>query len=259
MVYWLLFQKSYLRNMQYKLAHFINNAASAIFGFVFMAVWIGVLTGKESSSPYSVQDMVHYIGASQVFLWIGVFLTAGLNIQTGVRSGAISIELARPVHFFVYMIIQELGRIVYNLLFRSIPIAVVYACSVGFYFPKEASSILYVFISASLALCISLNLTYLVGLSSVWTTEISWAHFVLITLLFGFGGQLVPIDLLPEGIADVVALTPFPCVLYYPIMIYLEKSPPDVLWLQAGWAATLTLISLWATNIARSKVEIQGG
>jgi ABC-2 type transport system permease protein len=82
---------------------------------------------------------------------------------------------------------------------------------------------------------------------------------VLITLLFGFGGQLVPIDLLPKTIYSIVVLTPFPCVLYYPVMMYLEKAAPHVLLLQAAWAAVLTIISLWVTSIARSKVEIQGG
>ncbi|MFC0189264.1 ABC transporter permease [Fictibacillus aquaticus] len=259
MIYWLLFQKSFLRNMQYRLAHLINNAASAIFGFVFMAVWVGVLTGKESGSPYSIQDMVHYIGTGQVFLWLTVFLTAGLNIQNGVRSGAITMELARPVHYFSYVTVQEAGRIAYNLLFRSIPIALVYVLTVGFYVPENAVSLLYIFISAILAIFISLNLTYLVGISSIWTTEISWAHFVLITLLFGFGGQLVPIDLLPKPIYSIVALTPFPCVLYYPVMMYLEKAAPHVLLIQASWAAALTMISFWVTNIARSKIEIQGG
>lgn len=77
MVYWILLQKSFMRNLQYKVAHLINNAASAIFGFVFIAIWTGVLQGKEQNSPYGVLDMTYYIAAVQCILWVSGFFNCG--------------------------------------------------------------------------------------------------------------------------------------------------------------------------------------
>ena len=57
MVYWRIIRKSYRRNLQYRLSHLINNLASSIFGLVFIAIWAGVLKGKEVHGPYDLQTM----------------------------------------------------------------------------------------------------------------------------------------------------------------------------------------------------------
>lgn len=259
MVYWILLQKSFLRNMQYKVAHLINNAASAIFGFVFIAIWVGVLQGKENESPYSVLDMTYYIAAVQCILWLSGFLTAGLNIQNGVRNGAISLELARPTNFFLYVTSQEAGRLLYNLFFRSLPIGLVFSFTVGFYIPQHIPSYFFLCISILFAMIISINLHYLVGISACWTTEINWAHFVNFTLLVGLGGQLVPIDLLPAPLSSITPYLPFAGAIYYPVMIFLEKVSSEVIFIQLIWVVVLTSFNLWLTEKARHKLEIQGG
>jgi ABC-2 type transport system permease protein len=259
MVYWILLQKSFMRNLQYKVAHLINNAASAIFGFVFIAIWAGVLQGKEQNSPYDVMDMTYYIAAAQCILWVSGFLTAGLNIQNGVRNGAISLELVRPTNFFLYVTSQEAGRLVYNFFFRSVPIGLVFAITVGFYVPQNVLSYLFICISILLAIIISVNLHYLVGISACWTTEVAWAHFVNFTLLAGLGGQMVPIDFLPAPLSVLTQYLPFAGAIYYPVMLFLEKASHDVIWIQLFWAIALTLLNLWITERARQKLEIQGG
>ncbi|MDM5337693.1 ABC-2 family transporter protein [Fictibacillus enclensis] len=258
MVYWHLFRKSFACNMQYRLSHLINNAASAIFGFVYIAIWTGVLTGKEQKSPYSILDMTYYMGASQCILWMTVFLTAGLGIQLGVRNGAISIELARPVSYYFYVVSQEAGRIAYNALFRSLPIGLIFSLTVGFYVPSHWTTLGYSLLSLLLAIGISLNIFYLIGISSCWTTEISWAHFIILTLMFSLGGQMVPLTFLPEFLSQLAKWLPFAGVVYYPVLIFLEKADHSVLLLQAGWLLVLFFANHWITAAARQKVEIQG-
>jgi ABC-2 type transport system permease protein len=100
-VYWELAKKNYSLYLQYRLSHFINNMGSCIFGFVYMAIWSGVLAGKEHISPYKAVEMLHYIGFTQCLLWIvSVFSGPGLGIDLSVRTGAISMEMARPVSFY---------------------------------------------------------------------------------------------------------------------------------------------------------------
>ncbi|MGG1571774.1 ABC transporter permease [Fictibacillus sp. NRS-1165] len=259
MVYWLLFRKSFSRNMQYRLSHLINNAASAIFGFVYIAIWSAVLTGKEQNSPFSIMDMTFYMGASQCILWMTVFLTAGLGIQLGVRNGSISLELARPTNYFFYITSQEAGRIGYNALFRSLPIGLIFTITVGFYIPAHPPTYGYTLLSVLLAVGISLNIFYLIGISSCWTIEISWAHFINLTLMFSLGGQMVPLTFLPGPLSIVAEWLPFAGVVYYPVMIFLEKASLSVLLIQVGWFLVLLLLNQWITFLARQKIEIQGG
>ncbi|MFY0542844.1 ABC transporter permease [Brevibacillus sp. H7] len=259
MVYWRIIQKSYRRNLQYRLSHFINNIASSIFGLVFIAIWAGVLEGREADSPYSMETMGHYITLSQCVLWVSTFLTPGLGIQTGVRSGAVSLDLMRPVHYFLYVISHELGKVGYNALYRSIPIGGVLGLFVGFSFPDQPVTYLLASLSLLLAVYLGLLLFFLTGITSFWTTEIRWAHYIVITLIFGLGGQMIPVNLLPGWLGEIAPYLPFAGVLYYPVMIYLEQVSPSGLLIQLGWGLALTIAALAVTQKARRKIEIQGG
>jgi ABC-2 type transport system permease protein len=154
---------------------------------------------------------------------------------------------------------QEAGRIAYNLLYRCLPIALVFALTVGFYIPTDPGQAAMATVSILLAGFIGVNMMYFVGILSCWTVEIRWAHLTYSTLLFGLGGQLVPIDLLPGVLSEITAYLPFASVLYYPTMIWLGKISPEVISIQAAWCAILCTWNLWVTRLARTKLEIQGG
>ena len=259
MVYWQVFKKSYNRNLQYRLSHVINNIASAIFGFVSIAIWEGVLEGKDGRSAYDVTDMTHYVIFSQCILWVTTFLTNGLGIDVGIRSGSVSLELMRPVSFYMYTLSQEAGRLAYNLFFRSFPIGVILALAAGFYVPHNISTYFFAVLSLLLAVILSLNIFYFIGVSAFWTTEINWANTVNYTLYFSLGGQMVPLDILPGILGKITMFLPFAGVIYFPTMIYLERTGYYGIVLQIFWIAVLTAINAWLTRQARNRMEIQGG
>ncbi|WP_312114994.1 ABC transporter permease [Brevibacillus reuszeri] len=259
MVYWRIIRKSYRRNLQYRLSHLINNLASSIFGLVFIAIWAGVLHGKQVYGPYDIKTMGQYIAVCQCVLWMTTFLTPGLAIPVGVRSGVVSLDFIKPVHFLWYVLSQEFGRIAYNACYRSLPIGLLLGFAVGFYFPTHSFGYLWFVLSLLLGTYIGLLLFYLVGLTSFWTTEIRWAHYILLSLVFGLGGQMIPLDLLPGVMGEIAPYLPFSCMIYYPVMTYLELAGPFALVVQGSWAFVLTGIALAGTAIARRKLEIQGG
>lgn len=259
MVYWRIIRKSYRRNLQYRLSHLINNLASSIFGLVFIAIWAGVLKGKEVHGPYDLQTMGQYIAVCQSVLWMTTFLSPGLAIPVGVRSGAVSLDLIKPVHYLWYMLSQEFGRILYNALYRSLPIALLLSLAVGFHFPSSFSVFLLFALSLLLGTYVGLLLFYLTGLASFWTTEIRWVHYILLSLVFGLGGQMIPSDLLPGVMGNIAPYLPFSCMIYYPVMTFLQLAGPEAIIIQGSWALVLTGIALAVTTLARRKVEIQGG
>ena len=187
------------------------------------------------------------------------FLSPGLAIPVGVRSGAVSLDLIKPVHYLWYMLSQECGRILYNACYRSLPIALLLSLAVGFRFPSSFYTCLLFVLSLLLGTFIGLLLFYLAGLASFWTTEIRWVHYILLSLVFGLGGQMIPLDLLPGVMGNIAPYLPFSCMIYYPVMTFLELAGPEALIVQGSWALVLTGIALAVTSLARRKVEIQGG
>ncbi|UIO40514.1 ABC-2 family transporter protein [Brevibacillus brevis] len=259
MVYWRIIRKSYRRNLQYRLSHVVNNVASSIFGLVFIAIWTGVLSGKQVYGPYDVKTMGFYIAICQSVLWMTTFLSPGLNVQIAVRSGAVSLDMIKPVHYLWYMLSQEFGRLLYNACYRSVPIGLLLGLAVGFFFPSQLFTYFWFILSLLLGTYIGMLLFYLAGISSFWTTEIRWVHLILLSLIFGLGGQMIPIDLMPGVIGKVAPYLPFSAMIYYPVMTLLELAPPYGMLVQASWAIVLTAVALWVTNMVRRKLEIQGG
>jgi len=259
MVYWRIIRKSYIRNLQYRVSHLINNVASAIFGFVYMAIWFGVLDGRAGNSPYDQQTMAQYITLTQSLLWVTTFHTPGLGIQNGVRTGAVSTDLMRPISYFLYVISMEFGKVVYSFLYRFIPVGLILGCIAGFSYPQQLQTYLWFLLSLLFAVFLGLLLFYITGISSFWTTEIRWSHYILITLIFGLGGQMIPVELLPGFLGQLSLYLPFSGMLYTPAMIFLERIDPSMIARQAGWAIALTCVALFLTGRARRKVEVQGG
>lgn len=259
MVYYVLAIKAYKANVQYRMAHFINTVGSCIFSFVMMAIWTGVMSGKEALSPLSLHDVLFYLVLTQCMLWITTFLTPGLSIPEWVRTGQISLHIMKPVHFYFYTGSQEIGRIVYNFFHRFLPIYLILSCVVGFYVPTHFMTLVWFGLSALCAVGIGLNLYFMVGILAFWSTEVKWAHYFNQSLMLLLGGQMLPLDFFPRSFEMILSYLPYAGILYYPSMILLEKQAPQAIFIQLFWVILLTLFNIILTRFAQRRLEVQGG
>lgn len=253
-----LFTKAYRRNLHYRVAHLVNNVASALFGFIYIAIWQAA-GGEGGTGAYDGKALAQYVAFNQALLWITIFQTVGLGIPESVRTGAIGLEMLRPVDFHLHVLARSAGNLWYNLWYRSIPLATVFALAVGLPPSLDLAGYGLLALSIALAAYIGLSLHYLSGISSFWTLKSVWAHQALHTLHFGLSGFLVPVDLLPGGLAAVSAWLPFAALQYYPARIYLGISGAEALIAPLIWAALLTLLCRLSTRAARARLEVQGG
>ena len=70
MLYLTLASKAYARNLQYRGAHMVHNLASAMFGYMYACLWIGI-GADHSLGEYGTQGMVSYIAFTQSSLDLG--------------------------------------------------------------------------------------------------------------------------------------------------------------------------------------------
>lgn len=250
--------KGFRRNLQYRGAHMVNNLASMLFGFVYIAIWQAAAK-QGGSGEYTSQVLVWYMAYSQSILWLTTFLTAGLGIQLKVRSGAVALEMMRPINFFLMTMSTEAGSLIYNLFFRTLPIAAAFALAVGFYVPSGVLVWLWVLISLVLAAWVGMCLYYLVGITSFWTWQVGWCHTLLYSVNLLFSGYMVPVDMMPPWLENIARALPFAAQSFYPVRIYLQLSGPKALLPGAIWAIILTVICTALTRRARRKLEVQGG
>lgn len=248
------------RLLEYRWAHMLNNIASAVFGFVYMAIWSAAAPSGAAPGGYTRELMLHYVALAQICAWVCLFgMGAGLGIPLAVRSGAVGQEMARPIGFFPYVISREAGTVGYNALYRSVPLAVIFSLLVGPPLPAAPAAALAGLGAMALSAYLGLCMGYLVGLIAFWTTEVRWAHWLFHSVNVLMSGGWVPVDILPGWLGTAAPYLPFASLLYHPIRLWLGLEQAGWLWVPAAWAVALTLVCTGTTRLAHRKVVIQGG
>lgn len=255
---WTVAFKGFQQNLQYSASHLINTVASAVFGVVYIYFWRSV-TPVQGFSGYTPLAVTQYICFSQVILWLSQFaIRVHGRISESVRTGNVATELSRPMDFFEYHMAMGLGSQIYSLIFRGLPVGFMMS-AFGFYVPKHAATWVWTLVSMAFAGYLGVLLSYLVGISAFWTTEVRTAWWTVSALSLGLGGASMPLEVLPPALGKVAMMSPFACLVYYPSRIYLEMSGPAPLLCGLGWSLALTAAAKAVTALARRRLEVQGG
>lgn len=260
-LYLLAARNGYRRGLQYRGAHMVNNLASALFGFVYIAVWRAALAGSARGGDLTLTPtwMAHYIALSQCLMWLTTFLPYGLGIPAAVRTGQVTADLMRPVGFWPLQMAREAGATTYSLLYRSLPMAAVFALAVGFPLPPSTHAAVAGCIAVACGVWNALCLNYLVGVSTFWTTEARAAHWLLAALIMNFGGGTIPFRAFPAVFRTVLPLLPFASLLSTPALAWMGHPAGSALLVSGAWALALGCLCTQVTRAARRRLEVQGG
>ena len=79
------------------------------------------------------------------------------------------------------------------------------------------------FLAMTGAWLIRFNMHYSLGLVAFWTDQAASFEGLLFTIYMVFGGALFPIALLPPAAQAIIALTPFPYLIGFPVDVMLGK------------------------------------
>ncbi|MFS1514298.1 ABC transporter permease [Chengkuizengella sp. SCS-71B] len=258
MLFAVLAKKNYARNIQYRGSHLVHNVASIIFGFVYVSIWIGI--GESNSlGEYGVKGMVSYIAFNQACLWITVFITNSLGMEQSVRTGQISLDLMRPVHLFYHLMSKEWGQIIYQFIYKFLPIYFIYYFLLSLQVPHQLSTYVWTAIGLILAGYICICINYLIGIVSLWTTESKWLYWVNYAFSMLLSGFFIPLEWLPNGLYQLSIYSPYPYIQYHITRIYLGYESYHVLLGSFLWCVFFTCLCLVATSNMRKKLEVQGG
>lgn len=258
MLFSVLARKAYVRNLQYRLSHAINTVATAIFGYVFISVWASI-GASRSLGEYGTDGMITYVAFNQAFICVTMFVTNGLGLDREVRTGQISLDLMRPVHLFPHLVYRECGQLLYQLLYKTVPLFALYSLTLPVLFPANWYAWPLSFTAVALSAYMNICINYMIGAASLWSTEARWLYWVSISASSFLAGGMIPIEWLPRWLQLVSSWTPYPYMQYVPARLFLGMESGYALLPSAVWCATLTLASFGMTALVRRKVEVQGG
>src|SRR5262249_45715938 len=132
--------------------------------------------------------------------------------------------LTKPMSYLAYrMSIFLSGRLVYSFVTLP-PIALIFI-----YFreyivlPTDPLVYLLTAISIVMAGFIQFFITYSLAMWAFWILEISTIVFIVYSFEYFLGGQMFPIDIMPDAVQAVMKWLPFYYELFFPITIFMER------------------------------------
>lgn len=221
-----VFKISFQQEFAYRANFIVWRIRNILQIFLVFFLWDAVFSdpGKVIFGYDRAKILTYVFG---LFIVRAFVLSArAMEVAGEVSRGDLSNYLIKPVSYFKYWLTRDISSKALNLVFASIEVTIFYFILKPPFFLQTNPALLMGFL-ASLALAVFIFFVLLFITSAVpfWMPEVAWgAQFLVIAIVIEFlSGALFPIDILPSAIQNILYLTPFPYLIFFPLQIYLGK------------------------------------
>jgi len=259
-----LARRSFRQQLTYRGAALAGIFTNGIFGVMIASVYLGLFrsqTGGEESivRGWSADQTVTLVWINQSLL-MTVFMWGWWEVIRTIQSGAIVMDLLKPMDFFAYWLSRDLGRAAAHLLIRGIPTFAIGVVFFDLVFPQSAFRAIAFLVSIPMAVIVSFAFRFMLNLVGFWVMDdrgINYVSMALINLLSGF---LIPLAFFPTPLRVVAEILPFRAIIMIPNEIYLGQVDPVLgLLFQAVWIVMMVLGARWILAKGERKIVVQGG
>lgn len=244
--------------IQNNLAYRFNFLARTLFGLIpltaMLMLWRTIYAGKAADAQvgsYTLAEMISYYLAVTVVAALTTVSEDDWQIAADIRDGNINHFLAKPMDYLGYRLcLFFAGRAIYVAV-AALPLA-------GFIFllrdylrwPTDAATLAWFAASVLLTALLQFFISYALAMLAFWVLEVSTFIFIVYAFEYIASGHLFPLDILPAGLQRLLAFTPFPYELYFPVGIFLGKVRGSALIqglaLQMFWVLAAWGLARWA-------------
>lgn len=252
----------FLVGLQSNLVYRWNFALRGFFSLFHMIVvfilWGAAYHGKTSIGGFDLaQTMTYFVVLLMMQFFIGAF-NEDYQISEEIRNGLINQFLLKPINYFLYRFtIYGAARLVSGLLFL-LPLAVAYPFIRDYLsFPMDGWRLALGLPAMLLSALIQFSIAYCFGMLTFWFLEIQ--GFVILSLAVEslLGGQMFPLDLMPDWVFRAAQFLPFYYQMYFPVAIFTGRLDFNLaaqgLVIQLAWVVLLLLFNrfLWTRGLRR--------
>ena len=261
-LYWEVAARAFQRQRVYATANLAGLVTNGCFGYLRAIVYVSVYHDQLEVAGYTLSDVITFTWITQALIMV-VALWGWWEIEETIRSGDVVADLTRPYSFLAYWFARDLGRAMYFLCYRGIPILVLAQLTFGLRWPTSPLTVVAFLISMMLSVAVSFAWRFLLNAIAFWTTDsrsIGNLASILITLL---SGLIIPLPYFPDDIRGVIMALPFAGLLQTPTDVFLEHVVGPGLILAIGqqlvWAAIMLTAAQVVYSLAVRRLVVQGG
>lgn len=219
--YWLIFKTEWQLNLIYRLNFTLWRVRSVLQLLLIYFIWWTVFQFQAQVFGYTQVSILTYVLVAALIRAI-VLSTRVTDLMDSINSGNVVNFLIKPLGFVRYYLVRDVADKLFNILFYIFELwLIILLLKPQIIFQTNILTLILFSISIIGGLVIYFYLNFIISLLTFWV-ESSWGPLFLMTIfLEGFGGGLFPIDILPKAFYNLLVLTPFPYLIYFPSKIYL--------------------------------------
>ena len=257
--------------LQYRVAALAGFGTQLYWGLIRLMVLAAFYqSGPADATDFSFAHVVRYVWLGQALLGLFPF-RLDHELADSVRTGSVAGELLRPIDLYSYwfwrMVAWRLATTAPRCLLMLVvavgilPLVGLGEWALGAPAGVEAAG-LYL-LATVLALLLGVAVTAVLVSLMFWTVSSEGARYILPSIIWFGGGMVVPLPLLPDGLATVLGYLPFAGLMDVPFRIYVGHLAGAEallrLGLQLGWLVALVLLGRLLLARGLRRVVILGG
>lgn len=229
--------------------------------YIFLRLWTVTFseTGAETLGGLTLTQMLWYLVITEA---ITLSRTAvAEQVDQDVRTGALAVQLLRPILYPLYQLGNNLGERVVRFLLNALVGALVVLYFVG---PLSLGPLNLAFFLLVLPFAFVLDFLglFLIGLGAFWLEDTSGLRLIYSRLTMILGGMLLPLEIFPDAVQPLLRALPFASILYAPARLFVA---PDSAFLrvtllsQGLFIALYTLLVALIYRVAVRRIHANGG
>lgn len=184
-------------------------------------IWWSVFQSQTQVFGYTTSAILTYILVAALIRAV-VSGTKVTDLIDSINTGSVVNFLIKPLGFIRYYLVRDVADKLFNIGFFVAEISlIIFLLKPPIIIQTDIITLILFFLAIVGGLIISFCLNFLISLTAFWV-ESSWGVLFLMTVfLESLGGGLFPTDILPKQLFNVLMLTPFPYLIYFPAKLYL--------------------------------------
>jgi ABC-2 type transport system permease protein len=258
-----MFVAGWRRGSRYRAAAIGGLVANATFGFLKASILTAaVRAGGGELGGYDATSIIAYTWLSQALLG-SVNLSGRSDLAGRMKDGSIAVDLLRPVDLQTASTAQEVGRALFALLPRGVPLVALGVLVGGMRLPLDPLTVALGAFSIVAGTTLSYLVVYLVAVVGFWSVETRGLQAAYMIISGFLAGLFVPVALFPHWLFSLAQATPFPSMLQTPIDVLSGRitgvEAVQGVSVQLAWIAGVLLVGQLMTHAGRRRLEVQGG
>ena len=257
-------RQAFTTSAMYRLEFWMQLLGNFVLMYGAYWLWNTLYLHSPQLFSTSLEQMLTYAMLAQT---LEVILRASnlprFYINGQIRSGAIQMDLLKPLDFTFHLMARSTGELIFKLVTLGVPGFLFGALFLGLRPPASLAHGLLFLLSLALAFLVGFGLNYLIGLISFYTIgaqRISWVYYAVLGF---FSGGMVPLWYFPPLLAQIAGVLPFQAMMSIPLSIYIGRlsiaDAGGAIGLQAAWAAALLAAGHLVWQQAYQRLIVQGG